>query len=339
MATGYQKKFNEALENPEVFEQIITRDEKMLAIFEYIESIAYTDLPILITGETGVGKDLIARTIHAAGPRKGKFVSVNAAGLDDNMFSDTLFGHVRGAFTGADRDRKGLIEETKGGTLFLDEIGDLGASSQVKLLRLLQENEYMPLGLDKIKKTDARTISATNRDLWELQKTGAFRQDLNFRLRTHHINIPPLRERINDIPLLVDHFYKEAAKTLNRIPQKPGKEVIALLKTYTFPGNIRELQSMLFDAMSRSKTGSLSIKFLKAYIEKANRERGLQEPAVVHAEAPDTIIFPKKIPTIKKATEQLVMEAMRRANGVKSVAAGMLGVSRQALSKRLNKSA
>jgi DNA-binding NtrC family response regulator len=182
---------SDALERPEAFAGIVTRNKKMLAIFQYIESIAQTSQPVLIRGETGVGKELIARVLHELSGLKGQFVAVNVAGLDDSVFSDTLFGHAKGAFTGAESERQGLIQRASGGTLFLDEIGDLSPASQVKLLRLLQENEFFPLGRDDTKRADSRIVASTNADLWELQKSGKFRKDLNFRLGTHRIYVPP----------------------------------------------------------------------------------------------------------------------------------------------------
>jgi DNA-binding NtrC family response regulator len=166
---------------------IITRDDKMVEIFQTIGMIAATSKPVLIRGETGVGKELIARAIHQFSRREGEFVAANIGGLDDNLFSDTLFGHEKGAFTGATQDRKGLIEQAKNGTVFLDEIGDLSPESQVKLLRLIQEGKYYPLGVDIPKSTNARIVAATNKYLLNSIKTGEFRQDLYFRLETHDI--------------------------------------------------------------------------------------------------------------------------------------------------------
>ena len=329
----------DTLEKPEAFGEIVTNNQKMLMIFQYIEAISQTSQPVLIRGETGVGKELIARTLHSLSGLPGNFVAVNAAGLDDNVFSDTLFGHVKGAYTGADRNRDGLIEQASGGTLFLDEIGDLNRASQVKLLRLLQEGEYFPLGRDKPRKSDARIVAATNRNLSQLLETGEFRKDLNYRLRTHRIHIPPLRERLDDIPLLVEHFLEEAAQTLARKKPTPSPELYTLLKNYSFPGNIRELQSMIIDAVSRHKSGILSLQTFRSHIKRSQPEKTAQSN-----HHPDTIskspsiIFPgPDLPTIKQATDRLVREAMQRSNGNQSIAAGMLGISQQALSKRLRK--
>ena len=329
----------DTLEQPEAFGEIVTNNKKMLLIFQYIESISRTSQPVLIRGETGVGKELIARTLHRLSGLPGQFVAVNAAGLDDNVFSDTLFGHVKGAYTGADSHRSGLIEQASGGTLFLDEIGDLSHASQVKLLRLLQEGEYFPLGLDTPRKSDARIVAATNRNLSRLVETGEFRKDLNYRLRTHRIYIPPLRERLDDIPLLVEHFLEETAQTLGRKKPTPPAELLTLLKTYSFPGNVRELQAMIFDAVSRHKSGVLSLQSFRAHIgRQQTEETGPAEQTPALPGRSPTIVFPEaELPTIKEATDLLVREALQRASGNQSIAAGMLGISQQALSKRLKK--
>jgi DNA-binding NtrC family response regulator len=334
LKTGSSKdEIEDMIKRPEAFAEIITNSKEMLGVFLYIESIAQTSLPVLITGETGVGKELIARSIHSLSSLKGPFVAINVAGLEDNLFSDVLFGHIKGAFTGADKVRRGLVEKASDGTLFLDEIGDLSPVSQAKLLRLLQEREYLPLGQDNPKKTDARIVTATNQDLWALQRVGKFRKDLNFRLRIHHINVPPLRERMDDIPLLVDHFLGEAAHALNKKKPTVPKEIFKLLATYSFPGNVRELQTMVFDAVSRHKARILSLEVFNSYIAKEQKDR--TSPAEVELEEAALLTFSRKLPSIKQATQLLVAEAMKRANGNQSVAARILGISHQALSKRL----
>ena len=329
----------DTLEQPEAFGEIVTNNKKMLLIFQYIESISRTTQPVLIRGETGVGKELIARTLHRLSGLTGDFVAVNAAGLDDNVFSDTLFGHVRGAYTGADHVRSGLIEQAVGGTLFLDEIGDLSHASQVKLLRLLQEGEYFPLGGDKMRKSDARIVAATNRNLSRLLETGEFRKDLNYRLRTHRIYIPALRERQDDIPLLVEHFLEEAAQTLGKKKPTPPPELFTLLKTYSFPGNIRELRSIIIDAVSRHKTGVLSLQAIRSHIGSSKADNaGRTTPPPSASRTGPLVVFPgPELPTIKEATDVLVREAIKKADGNQSIAAGMLGISQQALSKRLKK--
>ncbi len=325
---------SDKLDYPEAFEKIITRSQQMRQIFQYVEAIARSPLPILITGETGVGKELIAQAIHAVSRRHGEFVSVNVAGVDDNLFSDTLFGHKRGAFTGAERDRKGLIEQAARGTIFLDEIGDLAMESQVKLLRLLQEGRYYPIGADVAKPSDARVIVATNADLNAAQKSGKFRKDLFYRLQTHHIDIPPLRKRKEDIPALVDHFIKKSSKTLGKKSPTPPKELYSLLKNYPFPGNIRELESLIFDAVSRHKSRVLSIESIREKI-------GLSFEQITN-DTDETLVdqhlrFAEQLPTLKTAETMVIDEALRRANGNQAIAAQLLGISRRALNNRLTR--
>jgi len=320
------------LKNPRAFSQIITNNREMHAIFQYIESIAPSSQPVLITGETGVGKELIAKSIHTLSKLKGRFAPVNVAGLDDNVFSDTLFGHVKGAFTGADRNRSGLIEQAADGTLFLDEIGDLSPASQVKWLRLIQEGEYLPLGQDRAEQTNVRIAASTNENLWVLQRTDKFRKDLNFRLRTHHIHVPPLRDRLDDLPLLLDHFLGKSADALHKKKPTPPKELADLLSTYFFPGNIRELESMIHDAVTTHSTRMLSLKPFKLYIQREQQSQSTTDDDFGHH---FSVQFGEKLPTIKQATQMLVKEAIRRANGNQTLAAGILGISRQALSKRI----
>lgn len=317
------------IEHPEVFSKIITKDSTMLNIFSYCEAIATGNQPVFITGETGVGKELIARAIHTLSGRPGKFVAVNIAGLDENMLSSSLFGHLKGAFTGADKNKSGLVEEASEGTLFLDEIGDMNIDAQIKLVRLLQEYEFLPVGAVKPRKTDARVITATHMDIDELVEKGKFRQDLYYRLSTHHIHIPTLKERLNDLSLLLDFFIDEAARECKKKKPTYPPELISLLKTYHFPGNIRELRSMIFDAVSVHKSRKLSMRTFRDKIRKCrkitykNKIKGKE------------MIFPDVLPTIKDNTELLIKEAMNRADQNQKIAAELLGITQQALNKRL----
>ena len=324
------------LEHPEAFGKFLTVNPKVQSIFRYLETIVRTPKPILITGETGVGKEVMARAIHALAGGDKPLVTVNVAGLDDHMFSDTLFGHTKGAFTGAQATRPGLIESARGGTLFLDEIGDLSMQSQVKLLRLLQDKEYLPLGSDLARIADVKILAGTNRDLHQMQEEGRFRRDLYYRLQSHHVEIPPLRERPDDVALLLDHFLDEAAEALGKKKPTAPRELSILLKTYHFPGNVRELEAMVFEAVSRHGGGVLSLENFKQHI--VRHQGGSSNPEFTHSSLVDApVVIGGQFPTLKESTEYLVDEAMRRAQGNQSIAARMLGISRPALNKRLRK--
>lgn len=325
---------SDRLEHPEVFSEIITNSPAMKSIFQYIEAISLSPQPVLITGETGVGKELVARAIHRLSRRAGAFVPVNIAGLDDNVFADTLFGHRKGAFTGADQTRSGLVEQAAGGTLFLDEIGDLNPASQVKLLRLSQDGEFFPLGSDVAKRSDARVLVATNQDLEALQSSGRFRKDLFYRLCAHHVHLPPLRERREDLPLLTDYFLETASQTLGKKKPTPPGELFALLSTYHFPGNLRELQSMILDAVSSHKSGKLSMEVFKSYIRQKHPTFDVDSKQLPSGQV-SLLSFSEQLPTFKQAEQSLISEAMKRAKGNQAIAAQMLGITRQALNKRL----
>ncbi len=320
------------LKHPEAFDGIVTTDRAMHAIFSYIEAVAMSSEPLLIIGESGVGKELIAKAAHTLSGCPGQLVAVNVAGLDDNVFADTLFGHTRGAFTGADQARRGMIEEAADGTLFLDEIGDLSIQSQVKLLRLLQEGEYFPLGSDRPKRLKARVIVATHQDLALKQAAGTFRRDLYYRLCIHLVQVPPLRERKGDLPLLLDHFLDEAARALGKKKPTPPRELADLLATYAFPGNIRELKAMIYNAVSIHRDRVLSMEaFLKTIgkTEEKTSDSGLKTPER------NLYAGLERLPTFGEAAELLVEEAISRANGNQTIAARLLGISQPALSKRL----
>lgn len=332
--------FSYKSEKSTVFSKIITKSDAMKSIFSYVEAIASTSFPVLITGETGVGKELIAEAIHLACGRKGEFVAVNIAGVSDQMLDDTLFGHIKGAYTGADKDRRGLVTKAEKGTLFLDEIGDVGLESQKKLLRFLQERKFYPLGADNPEFGDVRIIAATNKDISSMQSEGIFRSDLFYRLQTHIIEIPPLRERVEDIPLLVEYFVHEASEILGKKKPTVRKELYDLLSTYRFPGNIRELQSMIFDAISVHKSGILSHDvFEKKIIGKGSASLNLKGKKVEFEKASENtdLAFPEDLPQLRDIENMLIEEALRRANGNQTVAAKMLNVSRKTLNNRVLK--
>lgn len=331
-----QRLLSDNIEHPAAFAELITNNKKMRSLFQYVEVVAGTRQPIMITGETGTGKELISRAIHALSGATGPFVALNVAGLDDNMFSDTLFGHKRGAFTGADQAREGMIAKAAGGTLFLDEIGDLGEASQIKLLRLLQEKEYYPVGSDMLMKSNARVVMATNRDLQKQIAAGKFRNDLYYRLCAHQVQIPPLRERLDDLPLLLNHFLSLAADSLNKKKPTAPAELVTLLSVYNFPGNVRELEAMVFDAVARHGSGILSMDSFRAVIGDERPQLNLTVETTPRPldQDPLSAIF-GHFPTIKEIEDYMINEALTRAKGNQGIAANILGMGRQTLNKRL----
>jgi len=326
-----------AAKRPEspAFGGVVTADERMVSVMRYVETIAASPRPILIIGESGTGKELMAQAVHRLSGRSGPLVSLNIAGLDDTMFSDSLFGHRRGAFTGADSDRGGLIERAEGGTLFLDEIGELSQISQVKLLRLIEDKRYYPLGADLPRSSSATIVTATNRDLRAASGTGSFRLDLFYRLQTHLVQLPPLRERPGDLTLLLAHFVRQSAERLGRSPPAIPDELGLLLETYDFPGNVRELESMVFDAMSGLKGGVLGLESFRRKILRGTGGSKTPTAKLTIGNESSRYSSWERLPTLKQASDELVAEAMRRAKGNQGIAADFLGISRTALNKRL----
>ncbi|MCK5673009.1 MAG: sigma-54-dependent Fis family transcriptional regulator [Spirochaetales bacterium] len=324
------------LENPEAFSAILTSDKKMKLLFRYTETVSSSSHAILVRGETGTGKELFAEEIHKLSRRPGAFITVNAAGLDDTMFSDTLFGHKKGAFSGAHEGRKGLVEKAEEGTLFLDEIGDLSPQSQIKLLRLLENGEYYTLGSDVTRISSCRIVTATNRDLKTMMLNGSFRKDLYYRLSSYDILIPPLRERRGDIYLLTEHFVNiEFQDKVKEMPEVSSEFLTALMSCF-FPGNIRELKSMILSSLSYCRGKILLAEHLNLPADSENNESSLEATRhPVSVTVNPKLIFTDTLPTLKQAADMLVDESMRRAGNNISVASGMIGISQPALSKRL----
>lgn len=311
----------------DAFGAIITGSKRMYAVFRYAEAVGRTAFPVLITGETGVGKELLARAIHEVSGREGNFVAVNLAGLDDTLFSDAMFGHVRGAYTGAAGERLGLIKSAEDGTLFMDEVGDLSPESQVKLLRLIQEGEYSPLGDDRTHKTSARFIFATNSDLGQAVASKTFRHDLYFRLTSHSVSIPPLRERPEDIPLLLDHFAKRTWKLLGREGMHLPQEMRRRLLAGRYPGNVRELEGKVADAVVRLSSGLPE-----------SSEHGVPRAGVGGSVSGGSLFSGSaSLPTIREITDALIEEALKRTDGNQAAAARLVGLTREALNRRLHR--
>lgn len=325
--------FNDSPVTNQAFKPIITRNPIMFGLFQYIESIANSGLPVLILGETGSGKELIAKAIHELSDLEGEFVALDISGLDDTLLSDTLFGHTKGAYTGADFVRKGMIEKAANGTVFLDEIGDLSEASQVKLLRLLQEKIYYPLGSDQPKECHARIITATNKDLSKLAgRTGEFRMDLYYRLSTHLAKLPPLRDRREDIPLLVEHIIASTAAAMNKEVPVIGEKALHLLMNHPFSGNVRELKAYISDAVARCNHGRIDENHLS---ERLAGSVMVKKHETVYKNPLEDIFG--HFPTLEELAEYAIDTALHLTDNNQSQASQLLGVSRQALNKRLKK--
>ena len=327
-------RLKQELSSPESFLSILTADTRMFSLFLYIELIATTDAPILITGETGTGKDMIADVIHSLSGRSGHIVKENVASIDNQLVSDALFGHKAGGFTGAIDDNPGLLTQAQDGTLFLDEIGDLNTQLQVKLLRLIEYGEYYPVGSDEVQRSNARFVFATNRDLEQMVDRGEFRVDLFHRLGTHRVKLPPLRERGDDAILLFSEFVARAAVELNRPAIKLSAEAIAILRNYPFPGNVRELRSMAQHVVREASNGHVTKEDFVGFNPEVDDIAS--STTTVQDGRPD-FSFADELPSITHVTDLLLDEALARANGNKSEAARLIGLSPSAISKRLKR--
>ncbi len=300
------------------FSNIVGRDAKMLQVFQQISDVAAYDYPVHIFGDTGTGKELVATAIHNESHRAGTpFVPINCGALPEGLIESELFGHVKGAFSGAIRDKKGRFELADGGTIFLDEVAELSRNMQVKLLRFLQEGQFERVGDEKTRSVSVKVISATNKDLKEEVRKGRFREDLYYRLSVIPIFIPPLRERKTDIPLLANHFMQQAALKHGQSPFRIAKESLALLLEYAWPGNVRELQNAIQFAFVKSNGRLLTPDDLPMEI------RGQRETLT------------RKGP-VRKLERKSVQAALKKAGGNKSRAARLLGVGRATLYRFLN---
>jgi len=247
-----------ALKTRYEFSNIIGRSEPMLEVFRMVETIAKTTSTVLITGESGTGKDLVARAIHYNSLRRERpFVALNCGGVPETLLESELFGHMRGAFTGADTNKKGLIEVAEGGTVFLDEIGEMTTTMQIKLLRVLQDRRFRRLGGTEEVQADIRVIAATNQDLEKAVASGRFREDLFYRINVIRMHLPPLRERTDDIPLLAEHFLSKYAEQMKKPVRSVAQASLPLLQTYGWPGNVRELENVIERAVALEQTPAI----------------------------------------------------------------------------------
>jgi transcriptional regulator with PAS, ATPase and Fis domain len=300
------------------FSGIVGRDRRMLDLFEQIRNLAATDYPVHIAGETGTGKELVAAAIHNESSRAGgPFVPVNCGALPEGLLESELFGHVKGSFSGAIRDKKGRFELADGGTLFLDEVSELPRHMQVKLLRVLQEGAFERVGGEKTISVDVRIISATNKNLRREMEKQNFREDLYYRLSVVPISIPPLRERKNDIPLLASHFLKQAAGQGQKGAQL-AEGALSIMMDYTWPGNVRELQNAIHFALVKSRGRDIEAEHLPLEIRNT------------------TCTTLKPGPKLRLSPES-VATAIQNAGGNRSKAAKLLGVGRATLYRFLEK--
>jgi two-component system response regulator HupR/HoxA len=315
---------NAFLRETDAAHEIVGESAAMRTVLELVARVAASRTTVLVEGETGTGKELVARAIHAAGPRRDRlFVPVNCAALSEGVLESELFGHRRGAFTGAIEDRKGLFEVASGGTLFLDEISETAPALQAKLLRVLQENEVRPVGESRARTVDARVIVATNRDLAAEVKAGRFREDLYYRLRVFPIRLPPLRERPEDIPLLTRHLLRRLAVQMKRPVPEPTDETLALLRRYPFPGNVRELANELERAVLLAEPGDpLGEELLSERVQETGGN-GAPSSLLQHR----TDVFER----------EQIEAAIARAGGVKTRAAEELGITYRGLLKKMKR--
>jgi DNA-binding NtrC family response regulator len=304
-------------------DQLVGRDPKMIEVYKTIGILAENRTTVLVTGETGTGKELVARAIHYSSPKAGEpFIAVNCTALPGTLLESELFGHVKGAFTGAVQSRKGYFELAGAGTIFLDEIGGTSLELQSRLLRVLEQREFFPVGAEHLRKTEARVVAATQKPLEELVRSGSFREDLHFRLRVMEIRLPPLRERRGDIPVLAEQLLARIARDLHHEVRVLSDEVVTRLKEYDWPGNVRELQNTLTRAAVLARGGVITPEHL-----------GLESRASV-AEKDEEKVPGDTLADAERAQLRLILE---RTEGNKRQAARILDISRSRLDRLIEK--
>lgn len=311
---------------------VIGRSEGLVEIYHVIERVADTNCTVLVTGESGTGKELVARAVHQTSSRaRAPFVAVNCGAIPENLLESELFGHAKGAFTGAYASKMGRIGQAQGGTLFLDEIGELPLSLQVKLLRILQSHEYSPVGDTRVMAADVRIVAATNLDLEQAVRDGSFREDLFYRLNVIHVHVPPLRERRGDVAILTAHFLEKARERTGRhsvVAVSPG--ALSLLEQYTWPGNVRELENTIERAVLLCRTETIQPKDLRAKV------CGLpSEERKSTGKLPDSGIDLRN--AVESFENNLIRQALERTRWNKNQAARLLGLNRTTLVEMLKR--
>ncbi len=308
-------------------ENIIGESPAMQEVLEQVRQVAPSRATVLLEGESGTGRELIAKVIHQLSPRAPQpMVTVHCAGLSPTLIESELFGHEKGAFTGAHERRIGRFEQAQGGTLFLDEIGEIDGSLQVKLLRFLGERTFERVGSNKTLTADVRLIAATNKNLQEMVKTGSFREDLYFRLRVVPLWLPPLRERVEDIPLLAHAFLREFAEENNKVVTGLTNEVLEVLLRYPWPGNVRELRTAMEHAVVLCRGEKITLRDLPLAVRDA--------PGPALGDSPALVV--RQDLTVKEAEKELIIRALKETNGSRTLAARKLGMSRRTLHRKLH---
>jgi two-component system, NtrC family, response regulator AtoC len=309
-------------------ENIVGESPAMQEVFEVVKQVAPTTATVMLLGESGTGKELITRAIHQLSPRaNAPLVTVHCAALAPTLLESELFGHEKGAFTGAHERRIGRFEQAQGGTLFLDEIGEIDATIQIKLLRFLGERKFERVGSSKTLSADVRLITATNKNLDELVKSGTFREDLFFRLRVVEIHLPPLRERAGDIPLLAQNFLREFARENSKPITDFTADAMELLLTYGWPGNVRELRTAIESAVVLCRSQRISARDLPPWVRQGSSTAAVADPARLLA---------RNDLTVKEAEKQLIVRALKETNGNRTLAAKRIGMSRRTFHRKLH---
>jgi len=321
----------EKLKDEYRFNDIIGQSENMQAVFRLVEKVADCDSTILITGETGTGKGLVARATHQNSKRKNKpFISINCGAIPENLLESELFGHVRGAFTGATTSKQGKFELANGGTIFLDEIGDMSPDLQVKVLKVLEEGEFEQVGGSKTIKVDVRILAATHRDLAEEVQRGNFRDDLFYRLYVITIGLPSLRDRKSDIPFLVSYFLEKSNRNNNRAVSGICKEALASMVKYSWPGNVRELKNVMERLVVLKANGEINVSDLPAELKSSNL---YETPGVIEI-SDEGICLNSAVTEFEKA---LILQSLEKTKWVKNKAAKLLQLNRTTLVEKIKR--
>ncbi|MEJ2067579.1 MAG: sigma-54 dependent transcriptional regulator [Deltaproteobacteria bacterium] len=322
----------QAVEERYKFWNLIGKSPKMQRVYELVEKVSQTKANVLITGESGTGKELVAKAIHYNSDRKDQsFVTLNCGAIPENLLESELFGHMKGSFTGAIANKRGLLEMAAGGTLFMDEIGELPLPLQVKLLRVIQEREFKRVGGTEDIKVDVRIISASNQDLQQKVAQGSFREDLFYRLNVIQIKLPPLRERKEDIPLLVNHFVRKYSAETGKEIEGVTSEALELLLGYDFAGNVRELENIIERSITLETSPSITDRHIRSYLNERMMSKSI----------PPTLEIPEEGIDLNKVVEDLekafILKALEHAEGVKKKAAELLGMNFRAMRYKLAK--